>query len=356
MDKRIKIVVDAMGGDFAPRAIVEGSVCACREYGVDICLVGNKDLLNKLLENMNATHLPISVYHASEIVEMHDNPLDVVRKKKDSSINVGMQLLNENKAEAFVSAGNSGAVVAAGLFILKRIAGIDRPAIATILPTLTGQVTVLDAGANNSCKPFNLVQFAVMGSVYSKYFSKCPNPRIGVLSNGEEDTKGTEIVKNTHKLLMQSSLNYIGFVEGKDVFNGNVDVAVCDGFTGNILLKVAEGVASTMGAAIKDELGQTTMTKIGFLFAKKAFTNLKKRFDYSEMGGAPLLGVNSPVIIAHGRSCPKALKNAIRAARDFTQNNVINHIQNDLEINNDLQTVGKKPSFINRVLQDINLK
>ncbi len=356
MNKKIKIAVDAMGGDFAPTAVVEGAVHACREYGVEIVLVGKKDLINKALKQLNASYLPISVHHASEVVKMADNPLDVIRKKKDSSIRVGVQIVKDNMAAAFVSAGNSGAVVSAGLFGLKRIKGIDRPAIATVMPTLTGRVIVADAGANNSCKPFNLVQFAIMSSVYSKYFLKCQNPKVGVLSNGEEDTKGTEVVKQTHRLLKQGSLNYIGFVEGKEVFNGNVDVVVCDGFTGNILLKVAEGIAESIGSALKEELKRTLMSKIGVLFSRNAFGRLKKRYDYSEQGGAPLLGVNAPVIIAHGRSSSYAIKNAVRAARDFANASVIDHIQNDLEVNNDLQTIGRKPSFINRVLQDISLK
>jgi glycerol-3-phosphate acyltransferase PlsX len=350
MKKKTKIAVDAMGGDFAPGAVVEGAVYACREYGVEIILVGNKGPINKALQRLDASYLPITVHHASEVVSMADNPLDVIKKKKDSSIRVGIEILRGNKADAFVSAGNSGAVVSAGLIGLKRIKGIDRPAIAAIMPTLTGHGIVADAGANNVCKPFNLVQFAIMCSVYSKYFLKCQNPRIGVLSNGEEETKGTEIIKQTHSLLKQSSLNYIGFVEGKDVFKGNVDITVCDGFTGNILLKVAEGVAESIGSALKEEIKRTLISKIGYLFSRNAFSRLKKRYDYSEHGGAPLLGVNGPVIIGHGRSTSNAIKNAIRAAKNFAETNVIFHIQNDLEVNNDLQTVGKKPSFIDRVL------
>lgn len=338
-----------MGGDFAPQAIVEGAVLACREFGAEIILVGDRDAINSTLNDLNAGYLPLTVVHTTEVIEMGDNPLDVVRKKKDSSIRVGMELISNQRADAFVSAGNSGAVVSAGLFILKRIKGVDRPAIATILPSLNGQVMVADVGANNTCKPYHLVQFALMCSAYSKYFLKCAEPRIGVLSNGEEETKGTEVIKQAHALLKNSRLNYIGYIEGKDVFKSNVDVAVCDGFTGNVLLKSAEGVAESMGTAIRQELKRTLMSKIGFLFSRKAFVRLKKRFDYSEYGGAPLMGVNGPVIIAHGRSNAYAIKNAVRAASEFVATDVISHIRNDLDISKELETIGKKPSIIDRV-------
>lgn len=350
MKKRAKIVVDAMGGDFAPQAIVDGAVCACREYRVEIILVGKKDIIKNELKKLNASYLPITIKHASEVIKMADNPLDVVRKKKDSSILVGMEIIKEKKADAFVSAGNSGAVLSAGLFVLKTIKGIDRPAIATIMPSLTGNIIVADVGANNTCKPFNLTQFAIMSSVYSKYFLKCQNPRVAVLSNGEEETKGTEVIKHTNSLLKQSSLNYIGYVEGKDIFKGNVDVVICDGFTGNVLLKVAEGTAEFFHKALREEINSTLFSKIGYLFSKRSFSNLKKRIDYSEYGGAPLLGVNAPVIIGHGRSTSHAIKNAVRAAMEFAETNVIYHILNDLEVNKDLHTIAKKPSFIDRVL------
>jgi len=282
---------------------------------------------------------------------MDDKPVDVIKKKKDSSIRVGMELVEGKKADAFISAGNSGAVVSAGLFILKRIKGIDRPCIATAMPTRKGAVVVADVGANNTCKPFNLVQFAIMCSVYSRYFLKKQNPRVGILSNGEEETKGTETVRHASMLLKESSLNYAGYIEGKDIFNGNIDIAVCDGFTGNVLLKVAEGVAENMGSAIREELKSRLVSKLGYVFSRNAFLRLKKRFDYSEYGGAPLMGVNGPVIIAHGRSNSHAVKSAIRAAKEFAEAGVVYHIHNDLEVNKDLQTVGKKPSFIERVFR-----
>jgi glycerol-3-phosphate acyltransferase PlsX len=356
MKQRIKVIVDAMGGDFAPQSAVEGSVDACREYNSEIILVGKEKEIKSELNKLNFTGLPISIVNASEVVEMHDNPLDVIKKKKDSSINVAMNLLNDGGGDAFFSAGNSGAVATAGLFILKRIKGIDRPSIATIMPTMKEHAIVTDAGATNLCKPFNLVQFAIMGAVYSKYFLKRKDPTVGILSNGEEETKGTDTIKEAHQLLKKSSLNYLGFVEGKEVFNGSVDVVVCDGFTGNIVLKVAEGVAGALGSVLKEELTGSLRAKIGLMFSKSALLNFKKRFNYEEIGGAPLLGVRKPIIFAHGRSNPYTIKNAIRTTIEFTEANVIYHIENDLEINNDLHILGKKPSFISKVFKDINLK
>ncbi len=357
MKKRLKIAIDAMGGDNAPQAVVDGAVEACREYGTELVLVGHKDPLSAYLKrHPSSSYLPISIKHASEVVKMEDNPLDVVRKKKDSSIHRAMELLATKKADAFVSAGNSGAVVSAGLFVLKRIKGIDRPSIAAIMPTLAGKAMVADVGANNICKPYHLAQFAIMCSVYSRYFLHCKNPRVGILCNGEEETKGTDTIKQAHSLLKNSSLNYIGFVEGGDVFNGNVDVVACDGFTGNVLLKTAEGVAESLGSALKEELTRGLLSKIGYLFSRRAFESLKKRFDYAEYGGAPLLGVNGPVIISHGRSNALAVKNAIRAARDLASSEVVHHLQNDLDVNKDLLSIGKKPSIIDRMLSPIQKK
>jgi glycerol-3-phosphate acyltransferase PlsX len=350
MAKRNRIIVDALGGDNAPGATVEGAVAACRDFGADVRLVGHKDIIARELARHDIQGLAISVQHASEVVGMSDSPMDVVRKKKDSSISVGMQMLAEQQGEAFVSAGNSGAVVAAALFIVKRMPGIDRPAIGTLLPSLTGQALVVDAGANNVCKAHNIAQFALMGSVYYRSILKCQNPRVGILSNGEEESKGTDLLKQVHAQLKKSSLNYIGFVEGKDVFRGNVDVVACDGFTGNIVLKIAEGVAESMGAAIKQELRRGLASKIGYLFSRSAFLRLKKRFDYAEYGGAPLLGVNAPVLIAHGRSNAYAVRNMIRAALEFSRQQVIEHILTDSDIHHDFETVARKPSLIDRII------
>jgi len=351
MSKSTRIVLDAMGGDFAPQAVVEGAVQACRELPVEIILVGRQQAIKNELNKYQTSFLPIRIMHATEVVSMSDNPLDVIRKKKFSSIRIGLELVRDNSADAFVSAGNSGAVVSGALFTLKRIKGIDRPAIATIMPTLSGHMVVSDVGANNSCKPFNLVQFAIMSAVYSKYTLHCTKPRVAVLSNGEEETKGTELVRMANDLLKQSSLHYTGYIEGRDIFKGGVDVVVCDGFTGNVMLKVAEGVAQSLSAAMKQEFKRSILASIGYLLARSSMGQLKQRFDYSEYGAAPLLGVASPVMIAHGSSKARAVKNAVRAAMQFANSRVIYHIQNDLEINKDLHTIGKKPSLIGRMLR-----
>ena len=350
-NKKVRIVLDAMGGDFAPHAAVEGAVLACREYPVEVTLVGNREAIIPHLRRLNAASgFPILMHHATQVIDMGDNPLDVVRKKRDSSIRVGLELVRENKGDAFVSAGNSGAVASGSIFVLKRISGIDRPAIAAVLPTLAGQVVVADTGANSVVKPFHLVQFGIMASVYSSQYLNCKKPRVGLLSNGSEDSKGTDIIREAHRLLKNSSLNYIGYVEGRDVFRSAADVVVCDGFTGNILLKVAEGVAESVADALKQEAKKDILSMIGALLSKKAFLRLRQRFDYAEYGGAPLLGVNAPVILAHGRSHSHAIKNAVKAGMDYAMSNVVSHIQHDLEINRDLQSIGKKPSFIERML------
>jgi len=355
MEKNIhRVVLDAMGGDFAPHAAVEGAVLACRHYPVHITLVGNRESIMPHLRRLGAASgMPITVHHTSQIIDMGDNPLDVVRKKKDSSIRVGLELLHDNKGDAFVSAGNSGAVASGSLFVLKRISGIDRPAIAAVLPTLSGRVVVADTGAGSAVKSFNLVQFAIMASAYSSRYLNCKKPRVGLLSNGSEDSKGTDIIREAHGLLKNSSLNYVGYVEGRDVFRSAADVVVCDGFTGNVLLKVAEGVAESFAAALKQESKKDLFSMIGALLSKKSFARLRQRFDYAEYGGAPLLGVTAPVIICHGRSNAQAVKNAVKAAMDYSVSNVVSHIQHDLEINRDLQSVGRKPSFIKRMLHDM---
>jgi len=356
MKNKPRIVIDAMGGDHAPRSIIDGAASAHREFGSDIILVGKADIIKNELLKLGAAHLPLSVVHASEVIHMEDNPLDVVRKKKDSSIRVGMDLLLNKKADAFLSAGNSGAVASSALFMLKRIKGIDRPAITAVMPTLTGHVVVADAGANSVCKPYNLVQFAIMNTVYCRYILKCAEPRVGIISNGEEETKGTDTLKQAHALLKKSSLNYIGYIEGRDLFKGDIDVAICDGFTGNVLLKVAEGVAESFGFAVKQELSRTFLSKLGYLFARSSFHRLKNRFDYSEYGGAPLLGVNGSVLIGHGSSNAHAIKNAAKAAADFASAGIVNMLQSGLKTNSDLEKLGKKPSFIDKVLHDIHIK
>ncbi len=350
MKKKTRIVVDAMGGDNAPEAVVKGSIDACSDLGVEIILVGKADVLKACMKTLPPPLLPITIQDAPEVVTMHDKPLDVIRKKKKSSISIGMELLRDKKGDAFISAGNSGAVASAAVFILQRIPGIERPAIITLMPLLNGHALVLDAGATNTCKPHNLVQFAIMGSVYCKHYLKIQNPRIGLLSNGEEDTKGTDTLKKTNAILKQTkSINYKGYAEGGDVFKGKIDVLVCDGFTGNVFLKVAEGVMETMGATLKKELSSGLIPKIGGLLTKPVFMKLKKTFHYSEIGGAPLVGVKGPVIISHGRSNDYAIKNAIKAARDYANSMVIDYLTQDIDINHDIQNLGRKPSILDKM-------
>ena len=282
---------------------------------------------------------------------MDEPPLDIIRKKKDCSLRIAFDLVKSGESQAVVCAGNSGAALTASLFVLDRLKGIDRPAIANVMPTLKKSVIVIDAGANTICKPFNLVQFALMASVYGKCLLGTTGPRIGVLSNGEEDSKGTKLTREANTLLKESALNYIGYVEGKEVFTGDVDIVVCDGFVGNILLKVSEGLAETVIAALKNEIQKSISSQVGFMLAKKSFNDFKKWFDYSQYGGAPLLGVNGGVIISHGRSSAKAIKNAIKAAYDFVDKKVIQHLEEDLKESRDLQTLGKKHGLFEKILK-----
>ena len=347
----IKISVDAMGGDFAPQTTVEGAILAAQEFDIPSILVGNESLLMEELSRYDYANLPIEIRHSSEIITMEESPLNLIRKKKDSSIRIAFDLVKTGAAQAVVTAGNSGAALTASLFVLDSLKGIDRPAIATIMPTLKGSVIVIDSGANNICKPFNLVQFALMGSVYAQSLMETYKPRIGVLSNGEEDSKGTKLTREANALLKDSTLNYIGYVEGKEVFKGDVDIVVCDGFVGNVMLKVSEGIAETIIAALKTEIQKSLSSQLGFMLAKKSFEDFKKWFDYSNYGGSPLLGVNGGVIISHGRSSAKAIKNAIRAAHELVQQRVVENLEHNLKESHDLNTVGKKQGILDKVFK-----
>jgi glycerol-3-phosphate acyltransferase PlsX len=318
----MRVAVDGMGGDNAPAVEVEGAVSAAREFGIAVILVGDRDVLQKELDKYNCAGLDISIVHASEVVGMHDSASDAIRRKKDSSIRIAFDLVKEGKADAVVSAGNSGATMAAGMFILGRLKGIDRPAIATIFPSLRGKTLVLDVGGNVDCKPQNLVQFAIMGEVYAKYFLDIQNPRVGLLSNGEEECKGNELTREANSMLRGSPFNYLGYVEGRDIFKGSADVVVFDGFVGNIVLKLSEGLVEAVGKMLKEEIRQSILSKVGYLFVRRAFRNFRKKVDYSEYGGAPLLGINGVGMICHGGSSVKAIKNAIRFAHDYARKGV----------------------------------
>lgn len=287
---------------------------AARDWQIPVVLVGQHERVASELAGHKADGLDITIHHASEVVGMHDSASDAVRKKKDSSIRVAFELVRDGAASAVVSTGNSGATMAAGMFVLKRIPGIDRPAIATVIPNLKGQTLVLDVGGNVDCKPQHLVQFALMGSVYVRQMIGLENPRIGVLSNGEEESKGNDLTRETHRLLKETPLNYLGYVEGGDIFKGTVDVVVCDGFAGNIVLKTAEGLADAMGKMLKAEFNSRLLSKLGYLLARPAFQGFRKRVDYAEYGGAPLLGIQGTGMICHGKSNPRAVMNAIRLA------------------------------------------
>lgn len=329
----MKIAVDAMGGDFAPVTVVEGAVMAAREYGSEIILVGQEDKVRAELAKHDNKGLKIEIRHASEVAEMHEAPSSALRRKKDSSIRVATSMVKNGEAHAVVSAGNTGVAMATALFVLGPAADIERPAIATVMPTMTGTSVMLDVGANVDCKPVHLLQFAIMGSAFARHILGKPNPRVGLLSIGEEESKGNELTREAFKLIRESSLNFVGNVEGRDVFNGNADVIVCDGFTGNVALKISEGLADTINRLLKDEISADTIGKVGYLLLKPAFARFKKRVDYSEYGGAPLLGLNGISIIGHGRSSGKAIKNAIRVASEFYEHRLNQHIHEGIEEN-----------------------
>ncbi len=333
----MKIAVDAMGGDNAPHAVVAGAVEAAAEYGISIILVGIEQIVQKELDKYpQAQTLPLEIRNATEVVDMLDSPATVFRRKKNSSIRVANDLVKSGEAVAVVSAGHSGAAMATSLFVLGPIEGVERPAIATFMPSIKGTSIILDMGANVDCKPNHLLQFAVMGDVYAKYLLKIPNPRVGLLSIGEEETKGNELTKEAFKLLTETSLNFIGNVEGRDVMSGNADVIVCDGFVGNVVLKVSESVVEAIGLYIREGIGKSLLRKLGYLLMRPAFDSFKRRVDYAEYGGAPLVGINGISIIGHGRSSARAIKNAIRVAAELAKSEVNKHLHEDIEKNMEL--------------------
>jgi glycerol-3-phosphate acyltransferase PlsX len=336
----MRVALDAMGGDFAPSVNVEGAIETVNEHqDIEVILVGREDLIRKELRNKRFDANRISLVHASQTVEMHEPPTTALRKKKDSSIRLGIDLVKSGKADAFVSAGHSGVVMATSLVLLGTAKGVDRPAIATLMPNLRDSFILLDVGANVDCKPENLLQFALMGNTYCKLILGRPNPNVALLSIGEEDTKGNELTKEAFKLLRGTQLNFIGNIEGKDIFSGKADVVVCDGFIGNIALKISEGLAETILKMLKREITSGSTGRIGYLMMKPAIRNFKKKTDYDEFGGAPLLGINGACIISHGRSTSKAIKNALRVAADYAAKRVFEAISTEIE--NDLHGRGK---------------
>ncbi|WP_207708970.1 phosphate acyltransferase PlsX [Heliomicrobium undosum] len=324
----MRIALDAMGGDHAPGEIVKGAIEAAEELDLQILLVGRPDAIEPLLAEASASaRSRLDIVAASEVIAMDESPATALRKKKDASIVVATRLVKEGRAQALVSAGSTGAQMAASLLGLGRISGIDRPAIATILPTLEGGKLLLDVGANSEAKPRNLLQFAHMGSIYAEKVMGIANPRVALLNIGEEETKGNELVLGAYGMLREAPLRFIGNVEGRDLFFGRADVIVCDGFVGNVVLKFGEGMVSALKTMIKDELKNSRMAQVGAFLATPALRGMGKRLDYAEYGGAPLLGVNGVSIICHGSSKAKAIKNALRVARQGVQQNFIAAIQ-----------------------------
>jgi glycerol-3-phosphate acyltransferase PlsX len=330
----IDIVLDAMGSDKAPEPEIRGAILACRQLDVRVHLVGPEDLLRpKLREALKAyarpgfsgkkERLPIFMVQASEWISMEDKAAQAVRSKRDSTMRVGLKMVREGRAAGFLTAGNTGAAMATAKMVLGSLAGVDRPALTAMLPTVTGQPCVLlDVGANVDCDPENLVQFAVMGHMYAKNVLHVAHPRVGLLSIGEEDSKGNSLTRDTLPLLRGLGLNFIGNVEGRDLFNGRVDVVVCDGFVGNVALKTSEGLAKLVSSSLRESLKSTVTSQVGAMLSQRAFKAFKSRLDYSEYGGAPLLGVRGVCVVGHGSSNERAVMNGIRVAAEFAEASV----------------------------------
>jgi len=327
------IAVDAMGGDYAPRAVVEGALQAAQEHGIAVLLVGDREkILDELGHAGGQESALLAVRHAAETIDMGESPVAALRRKRDSSLQVAFERVKAGEAGAVVSAGNTGAVLALAVTVLGNLKGVDRPAIVTVLPTCNGRACLLDSGANVECKPLHLVQFAVMGEVYARVVRGVPAPRVGVLSNGEEDSKGTDTTRLAHEMLKKLPLNfnYIGYVEGRDLNSGKVDVIVTDGFTGNVALKTMEGFSDFLQGQLRSLFAAQWQSKLAYLLMRRSFAGLRASLDPSEIGGAPLLGTDGLAIIAHGASTPKAIKNAIRVADESLRGGVNRQIVDSL--------------------------
>ena len=331
----MKIALDGMGGDYAPRVPVAGAVQAAKELGVKVLITGNEKRIREELSNYSYPKELIEVVHAEEEIGMEEQPAKAL-KKKNSSIHVGLELVKRKEADAFVSAGNTGAVMAVSLFTVGRLKGVERPAITAILPNLKGYTFLIDVGANVDCKPHHLLQFAVMGSAYAKYvLKKVENPRVGLLNVGEEEGKGNELTKEAYKLLKEAKkkgLNFAGNAEGRDIYSGDFDVVVCDGFVGNVCLKLSESLAKILAKILKEEIERHFISRLGAITLKPAIKSFKRRIDYAEIGGAPLLGLNAPVIISHGSSNAKAIKNAIKTATKFVESELNSRIEEEIKL------------------------
>jgi len=342
------IALDAMGSDRAPKPEIEGAIHAARNYGVRVLLIGPETTIKAELErHPAASRLPIETVHASQVITMQDKAVQAVRSKRDSSMRVGLRLVREGRAAGFVTAGNTGAAMATAKMVLGALHGVDRPALAAVFPTAPGTAAILlDVGANVDCKPYNLEQFAVMGEIYFRSMFGNPRfsdlrlgrssfgagrgPRVGLLSIGEEETKGNELTRESFQLLKRLPLNFVGNVEGRDLFNGHVDVIVADGFVGNVALKISEGVANLVRTVLKESLKATITSQVGYMLSRSAFIDFKKRIDHTEYGGAPLLGLKGVCIITHGSSNSNAIKNAVRVAAEFSEKHINQSIEQGL--------------------------
>ena len=350
----MKIAVDAMGGDYAPQAVIEGTVRAVQELDCTAILVGDREVIEPILEKHPHPEGRVITKHASEVVRMDESPRKALDTKQDTSIRRSFELVKSGEADAVMSAGNSGAAMLAGLYVLGTLPNVDRPCIGSILPTINGRVVMLDAGANVDCKPNNLIQFAYMGHTLAKYTLGIQNPRIGLLSIGEEAGKGNEVVRMTFKILKRSDLNFLGNVEGGDIFTDKTDVVVCDGFVGNVALKTAEGVVQALGARLREEIRSSLFGRFGYLFMRPALKRFKRRFDYAEYGGALLLGIDGIGVIAHGRSNSMAIKNAIRMSHEYARTKIATRVREEVESSAELrQSFGER---VHQVFEHIKEK
>lgn len=328
----VTIALDAMGGDHFPKPEVDGAIRAARTHGVRVILVGDESVIRAELKQHDGwRELPIEIVHASERITMEDSAAKAARSRRDSSMHVACRLVSSGQANAFVSAGNTGACMAISKMVMGKIPGVDRPALTGVFPTLPGGIAVLvDVGANVDCSADMLAQFAVMGEIYSRMVLKIARPRVGLLSIGEEEHKGNELTRAATPLLKMLPINFIGNVEGRDLYTGIADVIVCDGFIGNVALKVSEGLVETIRSMLRESLEATLTSRLGYALSKAAYRDFKKRVDYSEIGGAPLLGVKGATVVCHGRSDAHAIKNAIRVGKEFAAGNISRQIEREL--------------------------
>jgi glycerol-3-phosphate acyltransferase PlsX len=321
------VALDAMGGDLAPAATVQGAVEAARQHGIRVALVGRESVLKRELSRLAVVPKGITIVDAPEVVAMDDQPTAPARSKRNSSLAVAVRLVRDGEACACVTAGNTGAAMVAAKLTLGPIAGVDRPALASVVPGIDRQTLIVDVGANVDCKARHLLEFAIMGHFYAESVLGVARPRVGLLSVGEERGKGDRVTQEAYELLAGAGLNFVGNVEGRDVYGGTVDVVVCDGFVGNVVLKVSEGLGEMVFSLLKREARRSPLSAAGFLLAKGAFAGFRRQVDYAEYGGAPLLGVRGACLVGHGRSSPKAIRNAIRVAHSYATRGVIRHIE-----------------------------